>query len=318
MEKERAETFTQRVKKELLRVSVKSKEEMECEWAAFFLCGGQPLLGESEIPFYYTTNRQAVMERLSNLLRSGGGQVLSESTGKKEIKNWKIIPLPSENFLFQEILLSYLSEKRQDIVTSSDLLRRAALRGAFLDTGSITAPEKSYRLEFSVRNSEVRRYITLLLHSENIEPQVAKKTVGRGAEKKEVTILYIKNVQFICDFLALTGAHSALLHYESVRIEKGMKNDVNRVVNCDSANARRQADASAFQIQWLEKLLDTPFSSTLPEELLETARMRVENPGLSLREIGELLSPPVSKSGLNHRLKRLAAAAQDMEILENM
>ena len=303
------ENFSRRVKAELLKAPSKSGEEMLCEWSAFFLACGKPGFTETQTPYYCLAKQMAEVERLSRLINGTGGQVLAEPVkrGAEASSGWKVIPIPSEAFPFSLLLSQALDEESIDAVTSSVPLRRAALRGFFLGCGVAAEPQKEYRISFSLYHRQVLEYLVLLLHAENIEPLVQSR------DKLEV--VYFKDGQAVSDFLALTGAFGSVVQLEAFRVDKGMRNAVNRVVNCDSGNAKRQAEAGAVQIQWMKALLANPAAAVLPEELLDTARVRIDNPGLSLREIGNLLVSPVSKSGVNHRIQKLEEAAREMSIL---
>ena len=214
-----------------------------------------------------------------------------------------VYPLPYENMTFEDQLRLYEKEEKQDQVTSSVNPRRAALRGAFLASGIMSEPLKAYQIEIPVRNARAADYLTLLLHAENIEPSILLRN-GHP-------VIYFKEGQAIGDFLALIGAHSSLLRFESVRVDKELRNSVNRVVNCDTANARRQADACVRQSSLMQELLDSDESVQIPQELMEAARVRVDNPGMSIRDLGLLMSPPIGKSGMNHRLRKLEEIAKD-------
>ena len=167
----------------------------------------------------------------------------------------------------------------------------------------MSEPLKAYQIEIPVRNSRAANYLTLLLHAENIEPSILYRN-GHP-------VIYFKEGQAIGDFLALIGAHSSLLRFESIRVDKELRNAVNRVVNCDTANARRQADACVRQSALMRDLLDSSESTQIPQELMEAARVRVDNPGMSIRDLGLLMSPPIGKSGMNHRLRKLEEIAKE-------
>ena len=128
-------------------------------------------------------------------------------------------------------------------------------------------------------------------------------------ERSGNTIVYFKEGELIAEFLLQTGAHVALLSFESLRVDKEMRNTVNRVVNCDNANAQRIANTSARQLQLLHELQDSNTLGLLSAELQAAAKARLANPHLSLRELGELMNPPIGKSGMNHRLKKLETIA---------
>lgn len=179
----------------------------------------------------------------------------------------------------------------------SDCCLRSALRGFFLSCGSIAEPQSAYHLELSVRQQAAARLAVRLLARVDIR--------GNVLERNGYHVVYLKEGQYIADFLLQTGAHESLMEFESLRVEKEMRNSVNRVVNCDNANSQRIANTSARQLELIRSLRDSRHLGRLPAELQAAAQARLENPDLSLRELGELMDPPIGKSGMNHRLKKL-------------
>ncbi len=188
-----------------------------------------------------------------------------------------------------------------DVEIKADCCQRAALRGAFLACGSINEPRRAYHLEFSVHREPAAGLIVNLLEQFDIR--------SNTLERSGNTIVYFKEGELIAEFLLQTGAHVALLSFESLRVDKEMRNTVNRVVNCDNANAQRIANTSARQLQLLHELQDSNTLGLLSAELQAAAKARLANPHLSLRELGELMNPPIGKSGMNHRLKKLETIA---------
>lgn len=183
----------------------------------------------------------------------------------------------------------------------SECCLRAALRGIFLACGSISEPQSAYHLELAIHRSSVASMALGLLAAADVRSSLLSRN--------GYSLVYLKEGQQISDFLLQTGAHESLLLFESLRVDKEMRNSVNRVVNCDNANSQRIANTSARQLQLLHALETTHGLGLLPEELQEAARARLDNPDLSLRELGEIMSPPIGKSGMNHRLKKLEAIA---------
>ena len=307
------ESYSSRIKKEILKVYCKNKEEMRAEWIFYFSCTAQSVKKkdvdfENHIfPESCICKRKDIMEHVTGLIHESGGDMQIEK--KESAQAWIVRLQSSEVFQSDKIFDVFFTEKNLDRIFSDDHLRRAALRGVFLACGSLADPEKSYRLEFVHHSKFLRKQILLLLHAENLIPHVEQRG-NRG-------VFYIKKGEEISNFLALSGAHQALFDFENIRINHELRSKVNRVVNCDSANTRRQAEAGALQIRWLTDLLQNPVSVLLSEELRETAELRVDNPGLSIREIGDLIEPPISKSGVNHRLRRLEMAARDAGILDD-
>lgn len=183
---------------------------------------------------------------------------------------------------------------------------QTALRGMFLACGSIGDPRTAYHLEFSLRRMPAA--IWLIRQLENISVS------GHLLKKQGYSVVYLKEGQQIADMMQYCGAHESLLDFEVLRVDKDMRNSVNRVVNCDSANTQRVANASARQLELLRHLEEIDALGVLPEDIAQAARARLENPDLSLRELGEIMNPPLGKSGMNHRLKRLEKIA--VELLE--
>ncbi len=180
---------------------------------------------------------------------------------------------------------------------------QAVLRTCFLASGSIRDPYQAYHLEFDLRREDVAHFLSQYLAALGI----------RSAEIKRHghPVVYIKEGQQISEFLLRCGAHQSLLAFESLRVEKEMRNSVNRVVNCDSANSTRIAHTAARQLELLRELEMAGLLSQLPEELAAAATARLRHPDLSLKELGETMVPPLGKSGMNHRLRKLEQLAMD-------
>jgi DNA-binding protein WhiA len=303
---ERTLSFSQSIKMDLLKVTDRTTEEMEAEVVAAFLCAGRPGADKALLPYYFSTASASYAERLVGQLRAIGLDALAEKSPKAKGSVWHVYPLPSDNDSFEERFCTFEETEKQDRITSTSQVRRAALRGAYLASGWMSEPQKAYQIEIKSRSIRAADFLMLLLHAENIEPAV----MSRNGHP----VVYFKEGRAIADFLALIGAHNSLLRFESVRVDKELRNSVNRVVNCDTANAKRQADACARQTALLESLLTRESGSHIPEELLDAARLRLENPGMSIRDLGELMTPPIGKSGMNHRLIKLEEIAKEMGV----
>lgn len=182
--------------------------------------------------------------------------------------------------------------------------RRAFLRGGFLAAGSISDPDKSYHLEVAFRSR--------LQAEEYIQYLQAFGLQARSIRRKGHYLAYLKEGQEIVDFLNVTGAHKALMNLENIRIMKEMRNQVNRLVNCETANLGKTVDASLRQIESIRFIQDHAGLDSLPDTLREIAALRLENPDVSLAELGRMLEPPLSKSGVNHRLRKIERIAQSM------
>lgn len=181
--------------------------------------------------------------------------------------------------------------------------KRAYLRGGFLATGSISDPDRSYHLEISFPTRLVADEYIHYLSEFGIEP--------RYILRKGHYLVYLKEGQEIVDFLNVIGAHNALMQLENIRIVKDMRNQVNRIVNCETANLEKTINASYRQVENIRYIKDHMGLESLPKGLYEIARLRLENPDVSLMELGKMLNPPLSKSGVNHRLRKIDKIAED-------
>lgn len=183
----------------------------------------------------------------------------------------------------------------------TDCCRRAFLRGAFLAGGSVTDPEKRYHLELSTTHLSVSRETQTLLQEMGLS---AKET-----ERKGSSILYYKQSESIEDFLTAIGAPVSAMAVMSAKIEKDWRNTANRKVNCDSANLDKIVAAAQEQLAALRRLQERDAFDCLPDKLKQTALLRMEYPEAALSELAELHDPPVSKSAINHRMRKLQALA---------
>jgi len=181
--------------------------------------------------------------------------------------------------------------------------RRAYLRGAFLAGGSVNNPEKSsYHLEITSMYEDHCRALVELANRYRLN--------ARFIERKKGFILYIKEGEKIIEFLNIIGAHRALFKFEDVRIMRDMRNSVNRIVNCETANLNKTIGAAVRQIDNI-RLLDRVIGlENLPEKLREVAEIRLKHPDMNLKEVGDLLKGKVSKSGVNHRLRKIDELAE--------
>ena len=186
-------------------------------------------------------------------------------------------------------------------LVQDECCKRAYLRGAFLGGGCVTSPEKSYHFEIETHYHDLSRDLAQLFADEEIEV----KTVSR----KSGLVIYIKESEAIADLIALMGATDAMIEVYNIKMEKDYKNNINRQVNCETANLRKIGNASAKQIMAIKKLMKDK-ENNLPDNLKELAAVRIEYPEASLKELGEMLSPPISKSGVNHRLKKIIEMAE--------
>ena len=190
------------------------------------------------------------------------------------------------------------------MVTMNTCCKRAFLRGGFLSAGSVSNPQKSYHYEISEQDGQRAGQLAELIGSFGVEA----KTIVR----KSYHVVYVKEGQQIAELLNIMEAHKALMRFENERIVKEVRNSVNRQVNCETANLEKTANAARKQYEEIILIRDTVGLQALDENLEEIALLRLENPEASLVELGELLSPKLGKSGVNHRLKKISEFAENL------
>ena len=184
-------------------------------------------------------------------------------------------------------------------VLENDCCNKSFIRGAFLTGGAVTDPIKSYHLELVTAHFNVSRQTYSLL----LEMGFTPKETSRSGNY----IIYFKQSSAIEDFLTFIGAPIHAMELMSAKIEKDVRNSVNRKVNCDTANVSKTVDAAAAQIEVIERIKASGRFESLPEKLKQTAELRVEHPELSIKELAEISVPPVTKSCMNHRIRKLFA-----------
>lgn len=193
-----------------------------------------------------------------------------------------------------------------------DEMKRSYLRGAFLAGGSVNNPEtSSYHLEiFSLYEN----------HSEGLAELMNEYELNaKHLERKKGSIVYLKEAEKISDFLSLIGGYQAMLKFEDVRIVRDMRNSVNRLVNCETANLNKTVSAAMRQVESIQLIDQEIGIENLPERLKEIAKLRVENQDVSLKELGEMVSTgTISKSGVNHRLRKLNELADKIRSGEHI
>jgi len=187
-----------------------------------------------------------------------------------------------------------------------DHCRTAFFRGAFLAGGSVTDPAKGYHLELATFHLSVNRELLTLLREAGFEP----KSADRGANH----MAYFKRSEDIADFLTAIGAPLAAMELMNAKAEKDLRGGVNRRVNCDAANLDKAVDAAQEQLSAIRRLQERMDLDSLPPKLAEAARLRLENPDLTLSELAGLCQPPITKSTFSYRLKKLSEMAKEREV----
>ena len=183
-------------------------------------------------------------------------------------------------------------------------IARLCIREAFIKSGSMNDPNKKYHLEIMFKSKKKAEEMQTLLNNFDIHARVIKR--------EKDYMLYLKEGEEISNFLALIGANSSVIKFEEVRVLKETRNDINRLVNCETANLNKTINAAVKQIEDIKLIKKKHKFSSLPENLQEIAELRIANPDVSLVELGKMLSEPIGKSGVNHRLKRISEIAEEL------
>lgn len=305
-------SFAAEVKKELTGLAVQNNLA-QAELAALIRMNGSLSLNNHQFVLNVQTENAAIARRIFTLLKEHYG-VRSELLVRRKMKlkknNVYIVRLKQET---QKILLdldimdgamfqSHISNE----IKQSEKKTRAYLRGAFLASGSVNNPETSrYHLEISSIYEEHNQDICDLLNQFDLN--------ARTLERRNGYITYLKGAEKIADFLTLIGATNSMLKFEDVRIVRDMRNSVNRLVNCETANMNKTIDAASKQIENIHFIEATVGLQSLPEKLQEIAELRIQNPEISLKELGEMIpSGAISKSGINHRIRKINDFADNL------
>ena len=230
-------------------------------------------------------------------------------------KNRTYIVEVCDDYAARKVLSSVKMMSGGEVVQGTDLLvnplifqkaccKRAFLRGLFLCAGSLSEPEKTYHFEIVCTTRERAEQICDMMKTFNIE--------GKWITRKKYFVVYVKESAQIVDMLNVMEAHVSLMELENIRILKDMRNSVNRRVNCETANISKTVSAAVKQIEDISYIRDQVGFSELSEGLREIAELRLNYPEASLVELGKLLSTPVGKSGVNHRLRKLSLLADEL------
>ena len=300
-------SFSTDVKNELARVEVTKKCCEKAELLGVLKMSGAIVLRGRNMGIHFSTENAALARRVLQMLKTNypvqTEVVITRSRRLKKNNRYQVQVLPSVAVADALRELQILpSEEEKDNLLASSCCRRSFLRGAFMAGGSLSRPYSDYHLEIVTENKSFAELILKEMHSFSLP---AKLT-----DRKDDYIVYLKDGNSIIDFLSVIGAHHSLLEFENVRIVKEMRNNVNRVVNCETANLNKVIRAAVLQVECIRYLQGTLVYARLPEALRETAALRLAHPDASLSELEELSAGRVGKSGLNHRLKKLQKLAQ--------
>lgn len=294
-------SFSSDIKQELNKNSnLANKDIVKQELIGYLLSGNTSAEKDKKIKF--STESDYNINRFSKLLTNLNINHDINISGKTFCVTIKIKEIDWIEIKEDNIIIKDKKEETQKTKESEEY-QKALIRGLFMGAGSINNPENKYHLEMIVANKESLQQIKTIL--ENLGIQI--KTL----QTKQKYSLYLKEGEEISKFLALIGANKAVMQFEDIRIQREMRGKVNRLVNCESANLNKTINASIEQIAAIKKLKEMKKFNKLDDNLKEIANLRLENPDMSLIELGKLLKNPVGKSGVNYRLKKIMEIANE-------
>lgn len=315
-------TFSSKCKNEISRLNLGKRCCVIAELAALIRTTGYiSIKGYNKFEVEFVMENAAVARRIFKMIKflyNTNSEITVKKTNRLKKHNNYSVKINEEDVI--KLLIDTKLSKDSNInilkfnygipksLVKDSCCKRAYIRGAFLGCGSISDPEKSYHVEF-VSNRQK--------HCLDLEELINKYDLGaKSIARKELYITYLKDSEKIVDLLNVMGAYNSLLNIENIRAIKETRNNVNRVVNCETANLGKIVDTSIRQKNSIMILQKYNVINKLPEGLRELAYLRLENEDASLKELGEMLDPPLGKSGVNHRLKKIEKIAEEILIRE--
>lgn len=312
-------SFSLNTKNELARIEPEKKCCMLAEIAGFIrMCGSIRLAGGGKFHIIMTTENPAVARHYKKLIKDyfGTDAVLEVGQGnslkKGRAYNLAIGPedlseqiLRETGILMVKEGMNYISDGIYEGLIKTKCCRKACLRGIFLAAGTITDPEKAYHIEINCSSQILAGDVKKLINS--FVDLHAKVSV-----RKKNYAVYVKEAEQVMDILAILGAHSQLFTFENVRITKEIRNKANRINNCDNANIDKAVKAAEKQILWIRRIEEKKGLRFLPDKLYEVAVLRLDHPEATLQELADMMDPPMKKSGINNRFRKIEELANKL------
>ncbi|MBO5451862.1 MAG: DNA-binding protein WhiA [Lachnospiraceae bacterium] len=312
-------SFSGDVKEELLSVNGNGRHCQIAELAAYFsYCGFVKKSNSGHMVIGITAENKAIATKCFTLIKKTfniySGILIRKHSFSSKILSYEIqIEKPDE---IKEVLMAIKKYKESEepllcscvdkLLLKKDCCRRAFIRGTYLAIGSMSNPEKGYHMEFVFDHEDMAEEFIQIL-----------KTFSIGAKmvlRKKNYVVYIKDGEEIVDMLNITGAHISLMNLENTRIMKDMRNSINRRVNCETANIAKTVNAATKQVEDIMFIRKNYGLHKLPDNLRQVAEVRLAYPEASLVELSQLMDPPVGKSGVNHRLRKLSELAERLRV----
>lgn len=308
-------SFSSEVKEELSRQFQKSRHCQIAEIAAILSFAGK--LEEDSVLRVYTENLSLARKYFMLMKKTFHAEVKIAVRQSRHLHKSRVfvISLLQRDKVKQVLQAVKWQNENGELIRRDNLAdgrlvqnsccRRAFIRGAFLSAGSMSDPEKSYHFEIVCTSEEKAKQLMDIINSFEIEAKIV--------QRKKNYVVYVKEGSQIVDMLNIMEAHVALMNLENVRILKEMRNSVNRQVNCETANINKTVNAAVKQVEDINYIQETIGLDSLPKNLQEIAEVRLQYPQAALKELGAFLEPPVGKSGVNHRLRKLCEIAEDIK-----
>jgi DNA-binding protein WhiA len=311
-------TFSATTKNELSRLTLTDDCCAISELAAIIRMSGTiQISGMKNINLRFTTENAAIARRIFSILKiiyDTEVEVMVRRNKQLKKNNNYLIVVNNKDIskrILEDVgfVRGESSVFNPDYTIPEELIknrccRRSYVRGAFLGGGSITNPEKTYHLEFVTSKEEHAKGLSDVINSFGLNSKIVIR--------KDNYVIYIKEGEQIVDLLNIIGAHQALLKLEDIRVLKNVRNNINRLVNCETANLGKTIDASMRQVANIKYIKNTIGLNKLPNNLREIAELRLQYNDASLKELGMMLNPPVGKSGVNHRFRKIDQLAEEL------
>ena len=291
-------SFSSEVKEELSRHLGKSRHCQIAELAALIAFDGKVQVSESGCDLFLDSENELLNTKYDLLLKKLFDFPEGKS-GREQKKIYETVKMWDEDHQ-----IPIITETVNGLLLLQGCCKRAYIRGAFLAGGSISDPNKSYHFEIVCRTMPQAEQLRDTMNSFDVDAKIV--------ERKKHFVVYLKEGAQIVDILNVMEAHVALMNLENVRILKEMRNSVNRKVNCETANISKTVAAAVKQLGDIEYIKQNAGLDSLPENLKDMALLRLEYPDTPLKELGTYLDPPVGKSGVNHRLRRISEIADEL------
>lgn len=311
-------SFSSDCKEELCRLPLEKACCRLSEVAALYMCLGRlSLLGQGRVNVQFTVESAAIARRIFSLLQKELGltaqihYVTHARFGGVRKCVLTLGPNQSPQLLARLSMMEMDAQGQPVLLSTSPRLSlhrgccmRAFLRGAMLGCGSVSRPDKAYRVELSLQDDALRQALAKCLQRFSLP-------VRQSQRKDGGTLLYLTQAEQVSTFLTLVGAHQAVITLEELRVQREVLEGVNRALNCDNANLQKQMDASSHQLEQIRQLWQSDRFAALPLSLQEIAEARMQAPDATLQQLGQMLNPPLGKSGVNHRMRRLMDYARE-------